>query len=83
MRRKVYNNEPHPDTATSLSSIGAVYDDIGNTEKALDFYNQSLNMYKMVYNNEPHPNIASSLNNIGAVYVYWNIGNTEKALDVF
>ena len=51
----------------SLNNIGAVYDNIGNTEKALDFYNQSLDMYRKVYNNQPHPNIAMSLNNIGAV----------------
>ena len=55
--------------------------DIGNTKKALGFYNQSLDMFKKIYNNEPHQNIASSLNNIGEIHN--NIGNTEKALQFY
>ena len=55
----------HPDIAASLNNIGMVYKNIGNTEKALDFYNQSLDMRRKVYSNEPHPDIADSLNNIG------------------
>ena len=50
------NNEPHPNIAMSLNNIGGVYNDIGNTKKALDFYNKSLDMFKKrFYNNESNP----------------------------
>ena len=58
--------------ASSLNNIAAVHNNIGNTEKALHVYNQSLKMFRKVNNNKLHPEIATFLNNIGAVYdKYW------------
>jgi CHAT domain-containing protein/Tfp pilus assembly protein PilF len=61
--------------ATTLNNIGAVYDDLGEKQKALDFYNQALPILRAVGDRGGE---ATTLNNIGAVYD--DLGEKQKAL---
>jgi len=60
--------------AISLNNIGAIYDNQGNTDKALEYHLQSLEIRK-----NDKQGIAYSLNNIG--FNYNNQSNTDKALE--
>ena len=60
--------------------LGWVYDDMGEYSKALSYYEQSLEMYK-VAGPTYHPDLASSYGNIGGVY--YNMGEYSKALSSF
>jgi tetratricopeptide (TPR) repeat protein len=61
--------------ATTLNNIGGVYDDLGEKQKALVFYNQALPIYRAVGDRRGE---AGTLNNIGAVYD--DLGEKQKAL---
>jgi CHAT domain-containing protein/Tfp pilus assembly protein PilF len=62
----------------TLNNIGAVYDDLGEKQKALDSYNQALPIYRAVGD---HDGEATTLNNIGLVYSA--LGEKQKALDYY
>ena len=64
--------------ATTLSSIGLVYSDLGEKQKALDYYNQALALERAVGNRAGE---AALLNNIGAVYAA--LREQQKALDYY
>jgi CHAT domain-containing protein/Flp pilus assembly protein TadD len=64
--------------ATTLNNIGLVYDDLGEKQKALDYYNQALPLYRAVGNRGGE---AKTLNNIGTVYNA--LGEKQKALDYY
>jgi CHAT domain-containing protein/Flp pilus assembly protein TadD len=64
--------------AITLNNIGLVYDDLGETQKALDYYNQSLPLSRAVSDRARE---AIILNNIGAVYDA--LGEKQKALDYY
>ena len=64
--------------ATTLSNIGAVYDTLGEKQKALDFYNQALPLRRAVGDRGGE---ATTLNNIGGVYSA--LGEKQKALDFY
>jgi CHAT domain-containing protein len=61
--------------ATTLNNIGAVYDDLGEKQKALVFYNQALPILRAVGDRGGE---AITLNNIGLVYS--DLGEKQKAL---
>ncbi len=65
----------HSGEATTLTSIGAVFDDIGQPEEALNFYNQALPIRREVGDRRGE---ATTLNNIGFVYRYSN--QSDKAI---
>ncbi|CAK6582520.1 MAG: tetratricopeptide repeat protein [Rickettsia helvetica] len=54
-------------TRTGNLDSGVVYDKLGNTTKALKYYEEALNMFQELHQGN-HPDIADSLNNIGLVY---------------
>lgn len=64
--------------ATTLNNIGSVYDNIGQRQKALEYYNQALPIRKAV---DDLAGVAQTLNNIGALND--NIGEPQKALDYY
>jgi tetratricopeptide (TPR) repeat protein len=61
-----------------LLLIGAVYDSLGEKQKALDYYHQALPLRRAV---EDRNGEAVTLSNIGAVYS--DLGEKQKALDYF
>ena len=61
-----------------LNNIGAVYDSLGEKQKALDYYNQALPIVRPVGDRSGE---ARTLNNIGAVYD--SLGEKQKALDFY
>ena len=67
-----------PFAATDLHNIGAAYRKSSQSEKAFEFYNQALIMYRTVQDKQGE---AAVLNNIGALY--WNLSESEKALEFF
>ena len=64
--------------ATTLNNIGQVYDDLGEKQKALDYYQQALPLSQTVGD---HAGEAVSLHNIG--FVYHALGEKQKALDYY
>ncbi len=63
--------------AQCLNNIGYVYDEMGETLKALDYYNQGLRIREQT--GDKH-GIAESLNNIALIYEH--LGDILNALDV-
>ncbi len=51
--------------AVTLNNIGAVFNNLGEKQKALEFYNQSLPLSRAVGDDHDQPR---TLNNIGLVY---------------
>jgi tetratricopeptide (TPR) repeat protein len=64
--------------ATTLSNIGRVYDDLGDKQQALKFYNQSLPLYIEVGDKSGQ---AITLSNIGGVYS--DLGDKQQALKFY
>jgi CHAT domain-containing protein/Tfp pilus assembly protein PilF len=64
--------------ATTLSNIGLVYSDLGEKQKALDYYQQALPLRRAVGDRSGE---AVTLINIGAVYSA--LGEKQKALDYY
>ncbi len=64
--------------AVTLSNIGAVYDALGEKQKALDYYQQALHLDRAVGDRSGE---ANTRNNIGGVYS--DLGEKQKALDYF
>ncbi|GBL09472.1 photosystem I assembly protein Ycf3 [Microcystis aeruginosa Sj] len=64
--------------ALVLTSLGRIYDLLGEKQKALDYYQQSLPLSRAVGNRSGE---AVTLNNIGAVYDA--LGEKQKALDYY
>ncbi|OKH52656.1 CHAT domain-containing protein, partial [Scytonema sp. HK-05] len=70
--------------ATTLNNIGRVYDDLGQKQKALEFYNQSLPLRRSVGDRSGE---AITLGNIGGLYRDINrptdaISNLEQSLKI-
>ena len=64
--------------ATTLNSIGGVYDSIGQPEEALKYYNQALPIRREVGDRDGE---AATLNNIGGVYD--DISEPQEALKYY
>jgi tetratricopeptide (TPR) repeat protein len=71
--------------ATTLNNIGLVYYNLGEKQKALNFYNQALPLRRAVGDSEAlrrnRGEEAITLNNIGRVYD--DLGEKQKALDYY
>ena len=59
--------EEHPDVATSLNNLAALYQAQGNYTKAEPLYRRALAIYEKVLGEE-HPDVATSLNNLAQLY---------------
>jgi CHAT domain-containing protein/Flp pilus assembly protein TadD len=66
------------DEAVTLSNIGAVYDNLGERQKALDFYTQALPLIRAAGDRSGE---ALTLKHIGAMYSA--LGEKQKALDYY
>ena len=64
--------------ANTLVWIGRVHSDLGEKQKALDFFNQALPLIRAVGDRGGE---ATTLNNIGGVYS--DLGEKQKALDYY
>ncbi|MEG4850975.1 CHAT domain-containing protein [Microcoleus sp. B5-D4] len=64
--------------ATTLSNIGSVYSDLGEKQKALEYFGQSLPLWRAVGDRGGE---ARTLNNIGVVYS--DLGEKQKALEYY
>src|SRR6476661_438893 len=64
--------------ALTLLLLGKVYDDLGEKQKALEYYSQSLPLQRAVGDRGGE---ASTLNNIGLAYSA--LGETQKALEYY
>ncbi len=62
--------------ATTLNNIGYVYENLGNSNKSISYFQQSLSIRKKI---EDKKGIAETLNNIGANY--HKRGNILKAME--
>ena len=71
-------NGQNKTTAVSYNNIGIVYYNLGEYDKALEYYFKALEIQKAVLG-EKHRDTAVSYNNIGAVYQ--NLGDYDKALE--
>jgi tetratricopeptide (TPR) repeat protein len=68
--------EQHPDFATSLNNLAALYSATGRSEQAEPLYQQALEIRRQVLG-EQHPDFATSLNNLAALY--FATGRSEQA----
>lgn len=57
----------HPDTATALHNLAALYDEIGNYAKAEPLYQRALKIREKALGPD-HPDTATVLNNLGGLY---------------
>jgi CHAT domain-containing protein/uncharacterized protein HemY len=64
--------------AASLFALGKAYSDLGENQKALDYYSQSLPLSRALGDRTIE---ATTLNNIGQVYS--DLGEKQKALDYY
>jgi tetratricopeptide (TPR) repeat protein len=64
--------------ATTLNNIGGVYSDLGEKQKALEYYTQALAIFRAVGDRAGE---ATTLNNIGGVYS--DLGEKQKALEYY
>jgi CHAT domain-containing protein/tetratricopeptide (TPR) repeat protein len=64
--------------ADTLNSVGTLYSNLGERQKALDYFTQSLTLYRAAGDRGGE---AVELHNIGSVYE--ELGETQKALDSF
>ena len=66
------------DEAAELTSLGTLHRQAGETQKALDLFNQELQLWRRVGS---HNGEALTLNDIGRVYA--DLGQDQKALDYY
>jgi tetratricopeptide (TPR) repeat protein len=70
--------ENHLETARSYNDIGLCYTDMGDNQKALEYYNKSLVICEKLLGKN-HPYTARNYSNIGVTYTY--IGDYQTALE--
>jgi len=66
----------HPDVATSLNNLAALYESLGDYARAEPLYKRSLVIYEKALGPD-HPYVASSLNNLAMLYK--SLGDYGKA----
>ncbi|MEM9154176.1 MAG: tetratricopeptide repeat protein, partial [Cyanobacteria bacterium P01_F01_bin.33] len=59
--------QKHPDVATSLNNLAALYESQGRYEQAEPLYQQALELRKELLGHK-HPSVATSLNNLAGLY---------------
>jgi len=69
-----------PENSLFLDEAGSVADDLGFYDKAIDYYEKSLVIYKNK-DGEEHPNVATCYNNLGSVYI--KTGEYDKAIEYY
>lgn len=69
----------HPDTATSINNLGAVYRAQGDNERAVEMFQQALEIRREVLGNA-HPYTAISLHNLASMALVF--GDHQKSLQL-
>ena len=64
---KSLHSGDHPDVASSLNNLAALYDSQGHYSKAESFFQQALEMKQRLFTGD-HPDVALSLNNLASLY---------------
>ncbi|MEE1323759.1 MAG: tetratricopeptide repeat protein, partial [Bacteroidales bacterium] len=80
IRLSEQTNGQNETTANAYNNIGLVYATLGDHDKALEYLNKALKIYKEVFG-EKHTNTAKSYDNIGVVYN--ELGYYNKALEFY
>jgi tetratricopeptide (TPR) repeat protein len=78
MRKALYGDQPHPDTAMSLNDVGVAYNTLGDVRTGLKYQEQALTMCQALYGDQPHPDVARSLDDVGEVYD--TLGDIRRSL---
>jgi tetratricopeptide (TPR) repeat protein len=79
IREKVLGPE-HPDVATTLNNLAALYQSMGNYTEPLPLYKRALSIFEKVLGPE-HPDVATTLNNLATLYQ--SMGNYTEALPLY
>ena len=58
------SNPNHPDLASSYNNLGAVYADKGEYDKAIEYYQNALEIFIVAYTDTPHPHLISCYKNL-------------------
>jgi tetratricopeptide (TPR) repeat protein len=78
--KKMHFDSDNEELSTTLSNIGLIYSSLKNTEEALRYYHECLDMDKRLFSGD-NQGTAKSLNNIGLIYR--ETGNKQMALKYF
>jgi tetratricopeptide (TPR) repeat protein len=73
--------------ARDLNNLGLAWYSLGDSKKAVDYYEQALDIDREVYGDR-HPSVARDLNNLGGAWDSLGdskkaVGYFEQALDIF
>ncbi|NGX37205.1 MAG: Photosystem I assembly protein Ycf3 [Chlamydiae bacterium] len=69
------------DMAMTLGNLGGAWEDLGEADKAIEYYEQDLAMTKQIYGQKPHPSVAITLCNLG--WDWDGLGEASKAIEYF
>ncbi len=69
-----------PKNSDYLNQYGYILDKLGESKKAIEYYEKALKIDIEVYGDK-HPNVATRYNNIGAAWI--KLGDSKKAIDYF
>ncbi len=75
-REALSNHHDLLGVSKTYNNLGNVYDDLGELNKALEYYEKSLDISRKIGENY---NIAASLNNLGIIH--WEKGDLESVLE--
>ncbi|RJP79257.1 MAG: tetratricopeptide repeat protein, partial [Desulfobacteraceae bacterium] len=68
------------DKSTLFNNYGALLQDLGDNQKAIELYEHSLHISRNALGPE-HPSVATTMNNLAAVYE--TLGHYQKALELY
>jgi CHAT domain-containing protein/tetratricopeptide (TPR) repeat protein len=77
---KLPPQKEHPSYATSLNKLGALYNNMGQYDKAWPLFQLALTIYKQVLTEE-HPDYVNNLCDLA--FLYQNMGQYDKALPLY
>jgi len=74
------HGEGHPNVAKALNNLGSVWHNLGEPNKAIEYYLKALLIDSLFYEGG-HPDLAIDFYNIGSSY--FQLGQQEKAKEYF
>ena len=79
---QVYHETPnHPDIARTLNNLGNAYSALGDYSKALEYYQQALEMQQALHEGKNHAQVAQALRDVGDAYK--GLSQHEQALEYY